>query len=461
MRDVIQYIDLPGIDPAEPTFLGVNNKIILNKHRDVVIQINLLPTMAYKVDASHSPIYNARDKKIVPCGKTVEFKDGERLHLWVGKSFKGRLRVTSSNDKVIGSYAVADCDPQQCGSGLLDKPAPFIVMIGKPKEKIMGSAASAQPGNLFMDAGARKLDFLRSPIYVSNVPGPGAPPIKEEIEVMHIVEIKSLPQAGEAEINRLLEFFGKGGDETAIDSKGILTRNWLWAQIGGVAAYGADNAKWIEELWGKSFTLQKVRHKSGVKYYVVFKGWPGLRTYMSAAKYGAANAKVLSITSGAGNGRALRHAAWDATKGSLKKAGAVAVVFTITLGVAEWHNDYAQVDPKTGQRKKDLSDLFAKIGIDIVKALGSAAVASLVTGMLLIPLMMMAIGAAPIVLVIAVAVGTAIGVGYLMDLVDKKWEVTDKISSQLRTISKPLEDKNPTDYKGYTYLMEEFYGLTP
>ena len=43
MQEVTQYIDLPGQDPGV-TYLGVHNKIVLNKHRDVVFQIKLLPS---------------------------------------------------------------------------------------------------------------------------------------------------------------------------------------------------------------------------------------------------------------------------------------------------------------------------------------------------------------------------------------------------------------------------------
>ena len=119
----------------------------------------------------------------------------------------------------------------------------------------------------------------------------------------------------------------------------------------------------------------------GTRWYIVFKGSTGLRKYLTAARYGVLNPKVIAISAGAGTAADLRHAGWDAAKGSVKKAGALAVIVTIALDTAEWLGDYEQRDPKTGKPKRDFFDLTAKIGIDLAKAGISAALGAVAVGL--------------------------------------------------------------------------------
>ena len=98
------------------------------------------------------------------------------------------------------------------------------------------------------------------------------------------------------------DFFKQGGEQTAIDAPGTMTRNWLWAQITGSSAYFSDNKQWIQELWKEKFYLQRIVHKSGPKWYIVLKSNTGLREYLTAARYGTNHAKVIAITAGAGGG---------------------------------------------------------------------------------------------------------------------------------------------------------------
>lgn len=129
----------------------------------------------------------------------------------------------------------------------------------------------------------------------------------------------------------------------------------------GIRRYYSDNKHWIKELWKQEFRLQKVVHPhAGTKYYIIFKGNQKLREYFTGTRYGINNAKVLAITSGVGSAAGMRHGAWDAAKGTFKKAGLFAVFFTISLDTAEWVGDYEQIDPKTGKRKKTFSILPSK-----------------------------------------------------------------------------------------------------
>ncbi len=85
-------IDLPGEDfscyVTEP-----NVEVMLRKHRDVVFDIKQGNGTSYTVEADQSDFYNARDKKLVEHKKKQKaaFKDGERLHIWISRDFKGKL----------------------------------------------------------------------------------------------------------------------------------------------------------------------------------------------------------------------------------------------------------------------------------------------------------------------------------------------------------------------------------
>jgi hypothetical protein len=262
-------------------------------------------------------------------------------------------------------------------------------------------------------------------------------------------------QIGADAPSEIAAFFKSGGEQTAIDTSGVITRNWLLAQIVGAAAYYGDNRRWIDELWQQTFYLQKVVHKrAGARWYVVFKGSLGMRKYISAARYGVVNAKVLSITGGAGSAQGLRHAAWDAAKGSLRKAGLIAVVFTITLDTAEWLGDYEQRDPETGKPKKDFFDLAAKIGVDLAKAGISAAVgAALMGGVIAVVTAIGVIAGSVAVisvgLVVVGAVGFSLFVGVSLDYLDKRFVVTDSVAKGARAAVAHLNAKHDVDYAGY------------
>lgn len=87
-----ECIDLPG-ETVQCLRRKDNIRIILRKHRDVIFDLKLGHGKSYTVEATQSDFYNARDKKLVYVlaeGK-VTFKDGERLHLWITRGFKGEL----------------------------------------------------------------------------------------------------------------------------------------------------------------------------------------------------------------------------------------------------------------------------------------------------------------------------------------------------------------------------------
>lgn len=446
----ITTIDLPG-ETAQCWRSTEAVRVVLRKHRDVLFDIRLFKGMIYTVQAELSEFYDATAKKIILKGKSVAIKDGERIHLWVSRDFKGAL-ILKANDKILGRYEPNKLDPAHHDADPMTKPAPLIVLLHNERFGNPQSITNGIPpfGNAFsnLTSPAKPATNAQADFQTPNMPPITAQPQGTFDQTMHVIEVRhddpKLPDVVSA-------FFKKGGEQTAIDTNGQITRNWLWGAIAGTAAYLDDNQHWIKELWSQKFYLQKVVHKKvGAKWYIVFKGNQRLRQYFTATRYGMANSKVLSITSGAGSTAGLRHRTWDAAKGSMKKTGALAVVFTIVLDTAEWLNDYEERDPKTGKPKKGFFDLVFKIGIDLLKAGLSAALGAIAMGALVF-LGVVTGGAAVVVgaIILSVAIGLAI------DWIDKKTGVTDSVSKSLRDGIDYLTKKMPTDYGNYASALQQ------
>ena len=413
-------IDLPG-ESVECWRSIPHIKVVLRKHRDLIFNIKLFKGMTYTLHADQGDFYDAVGKKLVQQGGRVTFHDGEQAHLWVSREFSGSI-ILSSKGKVLGRYTPNKIDFTTFYELPTSKPAPLIIVLNneKPVHPAITAGMAASAGR----------------------------PQQVPDEMMHIIEVKpDSPHTPEA----VAKFFKGGGEETAIDPNGQLTRNWLWGTIAGFGAYYSDNKHWIKELWKQKFRLQKVVHPhAGTKYYIIFKGNQKLREYFTGTRYGINNAKVLAITSGVGSAAGMRHGAWDAAKGTFKKAGLFAVFFTIALDTAEWVGDYEQIDPKTGKRKKDFFDLAFKIGVDLTKAGISAVIGAVAVGALVF-LGVITGGAAIVIgaLVVSVIVGLA------LDWLDKKTGATDKLNKSMREGGAYLEKKLPADYNGFGETLQQ------
>lgn len=295
--------------------------------------------------------------------KKATFKDGERFHIWLSRNFRTVITLRSG-EKQIATYPIGVMDIVSYGDDPYLKPAPIIIALGK------SSAAMAPTVSVAPVAGQPKISSLAGlPDLSADIARDFTKSIaarkkyqEENEQTMHIVEVTQTE--GATVPQQIADFFKRGGEETAIDTTGIMTRNWLWAQIAGTAGYLHENKNWIKELWGQKFYLQKVKHKTVNKWYIVFKGYAGLRQYFTSPRYPVMNPKVLAITGGAGSASGVGNAAWNAAKGSLKRAGLLSIIFVVTLDTAEWLKDYEQRDPVTGKPKKDFFDLAFKIGVD-------------------------------------------------------------------------------------------------
>ncbi|MEJ8676887.1 hypothetical protein [Chromobacterium amazonense] len=432
----VTYICLPGED-AKGIKVGCKNRVILRKHRDVIFDIKIGNNAEYTIKVEgKDKFYDAKLKKITD---TTTFKDGEPCHIWVSRDFNSTL-IVLNNVRIISRIPINKLDcTNKCGPDPRDKPAPITITVRSEKNK------KANP-DLNLPLNQRK-DYFSSPSAVS-------PKFKLEsngLSSMHIVEYKENSTKTPEEV---ANFFKNGGESTAIDSQKLLTRNWLWAQIGGGMAYINDGRQWLKDLWNQKFYLQKIKHKAGTSTYIIFKGNSGFRSYISGTRYLTTNDKVISISAGAGSLQGIGKGAWEAAKGSFKGAAKYALFLSIALDTAEWLADYEQRDPKTGKPKRDLIDLLAKIFIDVAFAAVSSAIASVGVAFL--------VGAGILTGGVAVALGgivLAVGAGLVLGLLDNHVGITQSLSSAMHSTWSMLEQHRADDYKGYANSMNQvLYG---
>lgn len=412
-------------------------------------------------------MYDVKRKKRV---QKAQFQDGERYHLWVGRDFKGEL-VLSMNGSVLHRYSLAALNVHGESSDPKVKPAPLILTLGsqlgsqgelrstavpqpslslfaKPAPLICRNTDGELPGSAWW-GGMIPLDFgLQTGVSTAAAMSASSHSRAEEESVVHVFEV-SLANAPAA----VVALAANGGEDTALDTNKIVTRNWLIGQFAGGTSFVKDNFEELRDLWNRSFRLMQIVHpKAGAKTYVVFRGNAGLRTVITGTRYSAKSSKILAITAGAGTFESATAAAWGASKGAFERATGVALVLTIALDGAEWYRDYSKAD-KNGKPSRDLFDLFAKVGVDlaaagIAAAISTAVVGALTTGLLASGL----IAGASVWAVAALVFGAAVAVGYLINMTDNEFHITKRMADGLREAAKILELRHSKDYSGYPLI---------
>jgi hypothetical protein len=411
-------IDLPG-EPVNCWNEKVAKlRIVLRKHRDVIFDISLQENALYSVCSESDPFYDAIEKKLVPAGIEINFFNGTLKHFWVGRQFRGAM-ILKKNGLVIGRYFPCEPSGERIGDEPHAKPAPLLVVMKSHEWKRSDSYSQVFSGG---HAGSDE---------------------KFTLIVQLDTDDKGMPR-------ELLEYFMHGGDKEMFYSGNVITRNWTYNQVAAQLGFTHDNLNWMKELWGKRLKFQKIKGTLSV----ILTGNKQARQYLTANWYGAKNAKVIAFSFGVGSAQGLRNAGWGAIKGMAGKGGIATICFVIAIDVAEWLKDYEDIDPITGFPKRDWNDLFIKIGTDIGKAalgglLTAAAgwiIATVATG---VAAVLGSAIAVPVIVVCAGVIVLSIAVGFLVDLADQQYGLSDGLRGAIKPSLEKLEKNFGQDYRGF------------
>ncbi len=157
--------------------------------------------------------------------------------------------------------------------------------------------------------------------------------------------------------------------------------------------------------------------KTYIKYYggkphFILKGHPGLRNILTGTKYGVQNAKVIQMGMG-------KYGAVQAAKGG----GVLTIVLVSIYRVVDYFlTDSATLSQLIGTLATDVVKIGLATGASIVAASATATIAAS-TGVL--------IAFGPLAVAIVVGVGAAM----LLEVIDDKYKITDKIISALDEIN--------------------------
>jgi hypothetical protein len=388
-------IDLPG-ESVQCWRSSDKLKVILRKHRDVIFDLHLGNSKTYTVHATDSDFYSARDKKIVHAKRRemVSFRDGERMHLWVTRAFKGAL-VLKCEDQTILKIMPNEFDSHQYDDAPKTKMAPIIVALGKPSHrttKIQGPAN--KPAEI-------------------RTPAPAAAPVDEECAIVCVVDgtIKGMP----AEV---AGFFAEGGGDSGladIDPYKIATRNWIWGQLSGVGAYVGDNWEWLraslDSRTHQGFRLVKAQvHLVQGKVRFYFSGFSKYNAVFGRGGFGPGHDRVMTIFAGAGKASSSLSAAVKGIAGTFKGNALISFIFGAATSIAEWKDDV----------KKDGYDLAASLLMGTLKTLVVTFATSIIVAIITFVLMFFFGAALPVIAVGALVVSVGAFGGYVVEAVDKK-----------------------------------------
>lgn len=403
-------IDLPG-ESVQCWRSGDAIKIVLRKHRDVIFDLKLGKGKTYAIHATNSDFYCARDKKIVLAARNgrVTFVDGERLHLWLTRGFKGSL-ILQQEGKILLKVTPSELDPQKYDNDPKTKVAPIIISLGHSHEE-RKTIANDKAETLLKASGAKNIAMP----YSNVIPRPSTALVQLDCPVICVVDgnKKGMPE----KILQLFSFKTGGGDSglVDIDPNDIATRNWIWGQVAGTAAYAADNWEWLRASIGgnatKGFKLvcAKVHYVKGkIRFY--FSGYTKLNKVFGAGGFGPGNNKIVNIFAGVGKTDSTFLAGAKGVAGSFKGFAAVSLIFGAGTAYAEWKDDLG----------KDGYDLAAALIMSVVKTILVAVIVVAIVAFV-VALVMLAAGASMSVLLIgALSVAASFVVNYGVEALDKK-----------------------------------------
>jgi len=440
-------IDLPG-EAVKCWRSSDHLQVLLRKHRDVIFHLHLKAGASYSVQATDTDFYNARDKKLVQAKRrdVVTFKDGERLHLWVPRNFKGAL-LLKGDGKLLMKLAPSQLDPHWYDDNPKTKAAPIILAMGQNNAHPPAAKAPAA-GHPALPHPAPKAAAAPRPMVASSAPA------GDECSIVCVVEgtAKGMPP-------HVAAYFSKGGGKSGLadfDPFEVATRNWLWGQATGTVAYAADNWSWLraslDSRTSQGFKLVRARiHmvRGRVRFY--FSGYSKFNRVFGPGGFGPSHERVMNIFAGAGKTSSSFTAAAKGVAGTFKGNALVSFIFGSATAIAEWKDDV----------KKDGYDLAAALLMSLVKAIIAAALVVAIVALIVMLAMAAFAGSVPVIVVGAVTVVVGLIVNYGVEVVDKiagRAATGDKSNSEgLSSVVAPyLRKAGQQFHESWEYLRSKF-----
>lgn len=438
-------IDLPG-ESVQCWRSSDHLKVVLRKHRDVIFDIRLGDGKSYTVQSSQSNVYNARDKKLVNAlrGDIISFRDGERLHLWITRDFKGYLSLKSGG-KLVMRIEPDKVDQHAYDNDPKTKAAPIIINLGRARPA--PSVPGITPIEKYTASSPSAMQKYMVP------PSPSGAPV-DECAVVCVVEgtLKDAPE-------KISSHFKSGGGKSGlmdIDPNDVATRNWLYGQLAGTAAYVKDNWSWLrasmDEKTAKGFQLVKVKigHVRGkVRFY--FSGFSNHNAMFGRGGFGPNSDRIMNILAGAGNTASSFKAALKGAASSFKGNALVSFIFGSATAYAEWKED----------AQKDGYDLASALIMSVLKAVLAAALVVLIVA----AVVMLALGTfaltIPVIVVGALTIAAGFIINYAVEAGDKALgriaTGDDQNTDGLAGVLTPYLRKAGEEIKdAWNYLSEKF-----
>lgn len=447
-------IDLPG-EAISCWRSSEKVRITLRKHRDVFVDVNLKPGAIYAIE-SKSDFYFPREKKLM---RRVNFQDGEKIHLWVGRDFKGSL-IIKNGLSIVGKFSISSLDTERYGPDPKVKPEPLMIILG----------SRSAPLSIFRKAddpyGLRELKSFFDPQYdpkVAILKNYGAknnhscerekPEVQEYVCVTEAVDgdikadvLRKLEQgkAVEGNISEIFIIPEKGRAPTGlyyalaavisqISGNGLLTSTWFKESAG----YLQENWRMLDKL------LMKTRIEGRVKgnYKVMFKGrllshiakqmagGPAAEIVHSSAVMGSAKSSFVdggfgkTGKSGYGGFRRIITTVAEKYQGGVK----VQVIGTVIDIIVDVNDVYLKEE---GSR--DLSEFLGRAGVSIMKGGATAALASIFSTLMVSWATAFIPGALPVFLGVLIVVGAFIAAAYVIDKIDERLDVKNTAAEYAR-----------------------------
>lgn len=461
-------IDLPGEEfscyVTEP-----NVEVMLRKHRDVVFDIKQGNAASYTVVADQSDFYNARDKKLIEHNKNhkVTFKDGERLHIWISRDFKGKL-ILKQGDILLGEYQPNNLDRTDYGADPITKPEPMVIAMssGPTSSASIGMCTKEDPFGIAGHHEAQKSIYEK---WLKDMPAHGtridynrlmdtkeATPIdtQEYVVVAEVMATEIQPQV-RAQLDR-------GAAVQDVPEK-------VFAPVTAETALVAASAKFLDALqesaWKESagymqehwkqyrklgMTVRIEKRPKG-KYAAIFKANVAAKKIAGAAAQQAAGAaayKAKAVYSQAKMGSP-GAAFLDGGFGRTGKAGyggakriflngaknfKSGMKIQIIGTVVDLYGDMVTVFGENGS--KDLSEFLGRAGVTLIKAGATAAIGSLLAAGIFAATTaatgFLGIVTAPVWLVVGLVVGGYILSATLVEIIDTATEGKERAAQWAR-----------------------------